>query len=447
MDERELFDRFHAALDVQPLPGAFDRLQAALAESPATHRRWPALMPQLPPIALRFAAIVLALLLVVTATAVFLAVHRAPPRPIPAEPPSIAPKTSCLAPPASPGANTPPVLAKMLSLTTGWAYGPLRTTDGGRNWVDVSPPSVPSRASGTAEFFLDATHAWVAETAGSSRACADHVVTFSTTDAGRTWRQAAPIQAKIGAGTDTIWAGTPKGAHWLYFIDPLNGWLLVESGPPGIMAPLWSHGDLYRTTDGGLHWKAVASNPGAAAGCQVGDGMSFASATTGWITLGSCGGGPVSGLLVTHDGGVTWGVQRLPATTYGSPVFLDASHGVLTDLDAQGFLATADGGRSWQYRGLPPGRVLVDFSDPSRGWVVANVSPPPGTDLRLYQTTDGGAIWTPMKTNLPQSQSGGDWSFQFVDARTGFLALGLDLQITSDGGGSWTVVQTTVQGK
>jgi len=175
--------------------------------------------------------------------------------------------------------------------------------------------------------------------------------------------------------------------------------------------------------------------------------MSFASATTGWITLGSCGGGPVSGLLVTHDGGVTWGVQQLPATTYGSPVFLDASHGVLTDLDAQGFLATSDGGRSWEYRGLPPGRVLVDFIDPSTGWVVTNASPPPGTDLRLYQSTNGGLSWTLIKTNLAQAQSGAEWSFQFVDSKNGFLAAGSDLQITSDGGGSWTVVHPTVQGK
>jgi branched-chain amino acid transport system substrate-binding protein len=47
MDERDMFDRFHEALGSQPSPGAFDRLQAALANTrvqlhrPAIVLRWP----------------------------------------------------------------------------------------------------------------------------------------------------------------------------------------------------------------------------------------------------------------------------------------------------------------------------------------------------------------------------------------------------------------------
>jgi len=90
-------------------------------------------------------------------------------------------------------ATSPPTTAKMIDASTGWAYGPQRTTDGGSHWVDVSPPSIPGRTPINDQFFLDSMHAWVAETSGTSTACVDHVVTFATADGGRTWQQAAPI--------------------------------------------------------------------------------------------------------------------------------------------------------------------------------------------------------------------------------------------------------------
>ena len=128
-------------------------------------------------------------------------------------------------------ATSPPTTAKMIDASTGWAYGPLRTTDGGSHWVDVSPPSIPNRTPINDQFFLDSTHAWVAETSGSSTACVDHVVTFRTADGGRTWQQAAPIPVRFADPTDYIWAAPSSGANWFSFIDAQNGWLLVGSGP------------------------------------------------------------------------------------------------------------------------------------------------------------------------------------------------------------------------
>jgi photosystem II stability/assembly factor-like uncharacterized protein len=371
---------------------------------------------------------------------------------------TIAPNMRCDLP-ANPGAGPTPVPVTMQSPTTGWARGALRTTDGGTRWLNVAPPSVPDRSSGNAEFFLDATHAWIAQTAGSSNACADHIVTFGTADGGLTWQQAAPIPVQVSAATtDVIWKGhstsfspttsRPEGeGPWLYFTDPRNGWLLVESG--GDM--FYAYGPLYRTTDGGLHWNQVSVDPFSALkafehGCEGGGtqtGMSFASATTGWIVRVNCTG--VLALSVTHDGGFTWKVQVLPAIccVVNPPTFFDASHGMLFG-DGDGvILVTSDGGSTWSTRTLPLWTSqwsidAVDFINPNEGWALVSA--------RLYRTGNGGRTWTLVNANLPPPPQNVQLSsLDFVDASNGFWATGSQLLKTTDGGHSWTVIQTTAQ--
>jgi photosystem II stability/assembly factor-like uncharacterized protein len=359
--------------------------------------------------------------------------------------------------PSNPGAGSAPVPVLMASPTTGWAVGARRTTDGGLHWSTVAPPSVPSRSSSYAEFFLDATHAWVAQPAGSSAVCADHIAIFGTADGGLTWQQAAPIPVQVPV-TDVIWKGhstsfspttsRPEGeGPWLYFTDPRNGWLLVESGND-----FFETYGLYRTTDGGLHWNQVSVDPFSALkefehGCGGGGtqtGMSFASATTGWIVRPSCAG--VVALSVTRDGGFTWKVQALPATccVVNPPTFFDATHGMLFG-DGDGvILVTSDGGSTWSTRTLPLWTSqwsidAVDFINPNEGWALVSG--------RLYHTDNGGRTWTLVNANLPPPPLNvlQPSSLDFVDASNGFWATGSQLLKTTNGGHSWTVIQTTVQ--
>jgi hypothetical protein len=82
--------------------------------------------------------------------------------------------------------DSSPVPLKMLSSTTGWAHGALRTTDGGLHWKDMSPRSLPNPTlayGAYGECFLDSTHAWSAQAVTSGTSDADGVVTFATTDA------------------------------------------------------------------------------------------------------------------------------------------------------------------------------------------------------------------------------------------------------------------------
>ena len=390
-------------------------------------------------------------------------------------PPAVAASCSSV---ARQWAAPPPRPARMLNSTTGWAYGPMRTTDGGAHWLDVSPPSIPHRTNKNDEFFLDATHAWVAETASSSKACVDHVVTFRTADGGRTWQQAAPIPVRFSVPTDVIWTGPNNHSDLFSFVDAQHGWLLLGSGPvsatvadgvsPTWIGATWRVGDLYRTTDGGLHWSLVATNPGSAAACVPTAltglheaAISFSSPTTGWM-VATCG------LLVTHDGGVTWGKSATP-TAPNAPVFFDQRNGLV--FDGASLLVTSDGGASWSGRALPAGVLSVDFINPSDGSALAGGNPatiqcnldnlvPCNGNFRLYHTADSGKTWVPGSSTSLMMPAPKFWPpsyLHFVDSMNGFLDPGGDpadtrfelsgLFKTTDGGHAWTKVDGIVQGQ
>jgi len=490
MDNRALEERLRQAAatyrhTLTGTPGFEERILARTAITPgwAPHRSrrvGRGFDTQMLPLVPALVAAVLAIAIV--ATLLFVAHERqavlvapGPHRSIPytiASPPSVA--AGCSSVPRQ-WASSRPNPAKMLSATTGWAYGPMRTTDGGMHWLDVSPPSIPDRTNKNDEYFLDATHAWVAETASSPGACVDHVVIFSTVDGGRSWQQAAAIPLRLTVPGDVIWTGETNHASWFYFVDPHNGWLLVGSGPvtpagSGIdsswLGAGWRLGDLYRTTDGGLHWTLATTIPRSAVGCppaplngQLHESvMTFASPSTGWMVT-TCG------LLTTHDGGLTWANTPTPLTPTEAPVFFDKTHG-LVFVGAGAMMVTSDGGATWSVRVVPASTYGVDFSSPSQGWAVglgANPSsiecPQPGSkrdachgNFQVYRTSDGGKNWVAGSTTsllMPAPKYWPPAYLHFVDAKTGFLDPGGPLQgvfKTTDGGSTWTAVSGTVHG-
>ena len=387
-----------------------------------------------------------------------------------------------------------PVPVKMVSPTTGWASGGLRTTDSGSNWSDVAPASLPSRSSGYAEFFLDANHAWMAQAAGSPTACTDHIVTFATADGGQSWREAAPIPVTVDP-QEVLWpvpspftSPSVSQGPYLYFSDAQHGWLLVVSA--GTMSGHF--GPFYRTTDGGLHWKMVSTNPASVAACPnqgpgIGEGsagsggISFASASTGIMHGPYCQAGyTTSGVnatydpskapdqrprqFITHDGGLTWEVQILPAATccgLSLPVFFDQRHGMAFVGSLPGLLVTSDGGDTWSLQTLPRSAFgdampvdAVSFINPNEGWAIVT-DWQSRTYSRLFHTGNGGTTWTlvnarlasanpPLGPVLTQGNVPAASSLNFVDSRNGFWATGSKLYKTTDGGHSWTDVQARV---
>ena len=169
----------------------------------------------------------------------------------------------------------------MFSASTGWAAGlsgtdpagvegPYRTTDGGNHRTDVAPPQIPDQTDFTIPGstqgpwrFLDGSDAWVVKIGGSAGLYSDHVVVFSTTDGGTTWRQSQPVQLTPARPDDFIKAA-------ICFIDPHDGFLALGSGPLG-QSPVNTISALYRTSDGGLHWRRISDSvvqPGQSGQCM-----------------------------------------------------------------------------------------------------------------------------------------------------------------------------------
>jgi len=372
------------------------------------------------------------------------------------------------------GGNDSPHPVKMSSATTGWASGGLRTTDGGAHWRDVSPPALRDDAPnqlvkvlappGYSDYYLDGNRAWEARTYRSETACYDHIATFGTLDGGLTWRLSEPIALNLKSG----WGASPQ----LFFVDQSNGWLWVRTGDArqdAMMSFPSLEGALYRTEDGGLHWRLISNLVASKLGISVsktcpsplaGD-LVFASSSTGWMPI--CYGSDPD-LLMTNDGGATWSRQKLPTQASAAacdcvvrtPRFVDPRNGFIQvssyiDPSSLWLLGTIDGGRTWRAVSRPgTGYVLqLDLVDANHLWALVT---PPGWNktssagFELYRTTDGGQTWTLLRTLVPAAWPPG--YLQFVDAQHGFQASvngASELLVTADGGLSWQVIKPTIE--
>ena len=349
-----------------------------------------------------------------------------------------------------------PVPEKMTSPTSGWAQGDLRTDDGGRTWHDVTPSSFRSDVPvfgayppGYADFFLDDAHVWLARPYFSSRECFDHVTVFSTTNGGRSWRQAS-IPMTLSGDTHLQMA--------LDFIDAQHGWMTVIGS-----AAVHADEFLYATHDGGQSWQFAGQLPDSAILCP----LQFSSPTTGWA--GGCGdfssGGTSLQLTVTRDGGLTWSVQPLPNPPGGcdcsEPIdltFVNASTGAfLVDGYTGVFLyMTTDGGLTWRVDRAFPGSSLqaakLDFEDAQHLWALVydpTDSFGKGAPIVLYQSSDLGAHWRVVQRNVALELPG--TSLQFVDPTHGFFVQpdpngqASQVLVTGDGGHSWTLIHGEVR--
>ncbi len=373
------------------------------------------------------------------------------------------PATPCVANYQNIGMGNGPLWpVKMGSATVGWAKGGLRTTDGGAHWRDVSSSAFREGSTtalyppGYTEFYLDGDHAWQAGIYGANASCSDHFTTFATTDGGKTWQQSLAIALHLPAGYQAA-------AMQMGFTSAQSGWIWLPTGPQSFDSVQAAQASLYVTSDGGLTWRlgsTLAKSqlhgipvPTGSQNCTPSMGQAtFSSLSTGWLSL-NCS--EVS-MLVTRDGGSTWKPANFPVPSsvgcpcyFGQPQFVDGSHGIVSVSGQSGLagstllLTTTDGGTTWRQAGQPgTGFVLlIAFVDPSN--LFALVTPPGWTKLspngfELYRSTDGGASWTLVQSKVP-----GTWPpgfLQFVDANYGWEANingATELLVTTDGGKTW----------
>jgi len=153
--------------------------------------------------------------------------------------------------------------------SNGWAVG--RVTNGGTtrqvyryngtNWTAQTTACLPTTATMSAVYFLDASRGWMVGTSGW---------TARTTDGGANWSctQATP--------TSTTW-------NAVHFISASTGWAVGSSGR------------IYRTTDGGATWVPQTSTTTSTLFA-----VRFSDANNGWAV------GAAGVVLYTQNGGTNW---------------------------------------------------------------------------------------------------------------------------------------------
>ncbi|MDO0938213.1 oxidoreductase [Streptomyces sp. DG2A-72] len=275
-----------------------------------------------------------------------------------------------------------------VSRDTAWLAGSagtvLRTTDGGANWRNVSPPGAAELEFRDVEAF-DARRA-VVLAIGEGEASR----VYRTEDGGATWTESfRNTDARAFYDCMTFF----DRRHGLALSDPVDGKFRILS-----------------TSDGGRSWKVLPDTgmPAALDGefgfAASGQCLVAAGPKDVWLATG---GGAHARVLHSADRGRTWTATDTPIPA-GDPArgvfalaFRDRTHGLAVGGDYRPDQAspraaarTADGGRSWQPAAQPPpayrsGAVWLPYSRSA-----ALAVGPTGTDL----TTDAGRTWRTVDT-------------------------------------------------
>jgi photosystem II stability/assembly factor-like uncharacterized protein len=385
-----------------------------------------------------------------------------------------------------------------LDALNGYVVGPhlaRRTSDGGATW---SP--IPGIGEQTVESFNEAFatdpqhifimsdfHLWRSENGGTSWSqgflpgsfayagntvvvSPQHFITvtnlegafiFETLDGGTSWTRLLlstspgfldfdrlPGGTLIAVADDgDIYRSTDAGVHWVNTIDAIPsrrqplGAIAVGPGTRGAAGTTGSPGQQwYKTEDGGATWSLDLTGPF----------ISFTSDIGYWDADRAIIAGDIGKIWFTTNGGATWTAASLPgAPTNGAAWHLSLpapgiAYAVVTGSNQSRVYRTVDYGASWEARstGIPVagGLTAVGFSSATSGYVAGYAS---GGIGKMFTTGDGGANWTPVTTSgLPTSRWPADiyWHSNLVGLATVDSSPG-GIYRTTDGGATWVNVE------
>ncbi len=338
----------------------------------------------------------------------------------------------------------------MISTTSGWAataHRVLRTMDGGRTWLHVTPVASPHKYPHLWPVWVNRSTAFVVVDRPHSAAL------MRTTNGGKSWQMTGSFPVRL---TRSLY-GLPE------FLSAQVGWFV----PKSIGAAGTTLIQLDRTTDGGGHWSPVFSDITQNLGGGAGDvsAITFVSPEHGWMTGSASATGQVY-FEETENGGGSWLHQALPVPASlsqtqwnqnliltGAPQFFGSSHedGVLpVDIgDLLWIYHTTDGGTRWRpvpFSAHPPpgtAQSAIDFITPGMGWVWTSQYSAAGMRQWLWQTRNGGQTWRILNTG---TGSGTMEEMDFVSRNTGWALMQKphvhgarwSLWKTVDGGQRWS---------
>lgn len=343
----------------------------------------------------------------------------------------------------------------MIDATRGWGIGGLAgvgdhvlyTTDGGSTWKDVTPPeeeAVSGERKIAIGYFQDANTSWVTYAINTGNPVPTQAVVWRTSDGGASWQTSQPLDL---SGLSEIYYPSD-----LQIISGQSGWLLVHVG----VGMNHDYVVLYRTSDGGVSWSRILDpyNDGGIQSCTK-TAMLFTDATHGWLT-GDCNGVKAGvELFNTTDAGSTWQEVTLPAPSSAPTLFSDmnvacgsydpfffgndlghlsvrCSNFSSTQITYSYYIyTTQNGGGTWTAASYP-GNALYFFSADT-GWALAN---------KIQLTSDGGKTWTPISdvTWTPQ--------MNFISEEIGWAVATVGQEValvkTDNGGAKWTILIPTI---
>lgn len=289
----------------------------------------------------------------------------------------------------SPGANptqlVPAAAHRVYLVASGHVYV---SHDNGARWARVATPG------STSAIAMNGAGTGYAVSAGGP-------IIWKTMDGGRQWTRALRFHEQTGGGGDVAMTG---GTVWA-----------ALGGGYGMNQESYT---IFRSTDGGAHWQAVAAHPTAGGGSAPGTFRSKVPVAPGLVLLQMAVLSPASAILATGCGPCADGTASLSVTT--------------------------DGGSHWTHRpnvaGFSGFSAAVSFLTPERGWMAT------GSGLVLA-TRNGGQTWTPL---YPRTRPAPIYGWSWLNNRTAY-GLGTvgnaDVLLkTTDAGASWLRVATIPAG-
>lgn len=326
-----------------------------------------------------------------------------------------------------------------------------RTVDGGRTWHrELSTTGL--RVSPRAQFFNDRAAVVIGEPVATSNT-QRFLTIWRTSDGGAGWQEYHLVLDPIAPGNLVVDSS--------YFLDSQRGWILLQAlYMCGGCLVQDNSARVLQTTDGGAHWSQAVTIPYQAAGLW--SGIKFITPETGFVST------TVGPLYVTHDGGKTWTMIRLPEPgvqdrfvgAVQEPVTFLSEKSSLIAIDrieqvkvpcldksghnvplatneppycqnpnsanhtiARYVLSSDDGGLTWaQLAEIPvsaeqPSRnpqPPVNFIDGNR-WVVVG-------SRGVLETTNGGASWSTQRS-IPLPAGWFVSGSQFTDTSRGWITL------------------------
>jgi photosystem II stability/assembly factor-like uncharacterized protein len=269
--------------------------------------------------------------------------------------------------------------------------GVYRTTDGGKTWSYAGLRETHM----IAKLAIDPRNSNVVYAASMGHVFKPNPVRgiFKTTDGGKTWRNVLFVNDETG-GVDLVMdsrdPNTLYAAMWQAQRVP---WKLTSGGPGSA---------LYKTTDGGAHWKKISTNPGFATGVLGKIGISVAASSPNVVyAIAQAHDG---GVFRSTDGGATWkranGDMKLRQRAfYYTAIFVDPSNAQVAYVpEVDGVYKTANGGKTFSLLSPPHGDNHIVWINPEHPKILLV-----GNDGGGTVSVDGGETWS-SERNQPTGQ-------------------------------------------